>query len=180
MGGADPKSRSWKEKISHEMVEYGVNVIYLTLVFAVFTQYRRLLLAAHDIIYTNYWVAVIQALILGKVIMIGSLFRLGRGLEEKPLIYPTLYKAAVFTIFIAVFTVVEHAIKGLWRGSGITGGIEDLLARGHHELIATLLVYFVALIPFFGVKELGRVFGQERIWALFFRNGAVQSVRGER
>ena len=50
MGSADPKSRGWKDKISHEMVDYAINVAYLALIFAVFTQYRRLLLAAHDII----------------------------------------------------------------------------------------------------------------------------------
>lgn len=178
MGSADPKRGGWKEKISHEILEYAINVAYLTLVFAAFTQYRRLLLAAHDIIYTNYWVAVIQALILGKVIMIGSIFHLGRGLEQKPLIYPTLYKAAVFTSFIGAFTLLEYAIKGLWKGNGIAGGIAELMGRGSHELLAAFLVYFVALIPFFGVKELGRVFGQDRIGALFFRKGAAQSMAG--
>jgi len=178
MGSADPKRGDWKEKISHEMLDYAINVAYLTVVFASFTQYRRLFLAAHDIIYTNYWVAVIQALILAKVIMIGSIFRLGRGLEHKPLIYPTLFKAAVFTLFIGLFTLLEHVIKGVWSGSGIAGGIADLLGRGSHELLAAFLVYFVALIPFFGVKELGRVFGQDRIRALFFRKDAAQSMAG--
>ena len=83
MGSADQKSGRWREKISHEMLEYAINVVYLTLIFAVFTQYRRLLLAAHGIDYTNYWVAVIQALVLGKVIMVGNVFRLGRGLERQ-------------------------------------------------------------------------------------------------
>jgi hypothetical protein len=40
-------------------------VIYLTIVFAAFTVYRRLLLSAHDISYTNYGFALIEALILG-------------------------------------------------------------------------------------------------------------------
>jgi hypothetical protein len=148
----------------------------MNLIFAVFTQYRRLLLAAHGIDYTNCWVAVIQALILGIVIMIGSIFHLGRGLEQRPLIYPTLYKAAVFTLFIGALTLLEHAVKGLWKGNGIAGGIAELLGRGSHELLAAFLGYFVALIPYFGAKELGRVFGQDRIRALFFRKGAVQSM----
>jgi len=40
-------------KIRHELLEYCLNVIYLTLVFASFTVHQRLVLAAHDIIYTN-------------------------------------------------------------------------------------------------------------------------------
>lgn len=163
------KMGNLKEKIFHEMVEYWINVCYLTLVFAAFTQYRRFLLAAHDITYANYGFAVIEALILAKVIMIGDVFRLGRGLENKPLVYPTLYKTVVFTLFVAVFTLIEHGVKGLWKGDGFTSGIVDFLGKGSHEILANSLVVFVAFIPFFGIKELGRVLGQDKIRALFFR-----------
>ena len=151
------------------MVEYWINVAYLTLVFAAFTQYRRFVLAAYDITYTNYGVALIEALILAKVIMIGAVFRLGRGLEQKPLIYPTLLKTVVFSLFVGVFTLIEHGIKGLWRGKGLAGGLVDLLGKGHHELLAGCLVTFVAFIPFFAFRELGRVLGEDKIRVLFFR-----------
>ena len=88
MSLADKKKGNLKDKIFHELVEYWINVLYLALMFAAFTQYRRFLLAAHGITYTNYWVAVIQALVLAKVIMIGGVFRLGRGLENKPSGFP--------------------------------------------------------------------------------------------
>jgi len=174
MDGAGKKRMNWKDKILHEMAEYLFNVIYLALVFAAFTQYRRFLLAAHDIIYTNYWVAVIQALIFGKVIMVGALFRLGRSLDQKPLIIPTLYKAVVFTFLVVVFHLVEHAIKGLWQGNTLTGSLAAFLDRGRHELLAGSLVIFVPLIPFFAVKELGRVLGEDKIRALFFRKRVTE------
>ena len=103
MSSPDKKKGDLKKKIFHEVAEYWINVVYLTLMFAAFTQYRRFILAAYDITYTNYWVAVIEALILAKVIMIGGVFRLGRGLEQKPLIYPTLYKTVVFSFFVRAF-----------------------------------------------------------------------------
>lgn len=180
MSGTIQKTGSWKEKFFREMAEYLINAIYLSLVFAAFTQYRRLVLAAHDIIYTNYWVAVIQALILGKVIMIGALFRLGRSLEQGPLIYSTLYKAVVFTFLVLVFNLIEHVIKGLWTGKGLAGGFAEFLDRWPHELLAGSLVIFVALIPFFAVKELGRVLGQEKIRTLFFRKVDRALVEGDR
>jgi len=46
---------SLKQKIFHEVVEYWINVVYLALVLAAFTQYRRLLLADVGILYANYW-----------------------------------------------------------------------------------------------------------------------------
>jgi len=168
MNGPDKKKGSLKEKVVHEFVEYWINVCYLALVFAAFTQYRRFLLAAHDITYTNYGFAVIEALILAKVIMIGEVARLGRGLERKPLIYPTLYKTVVFSVFVGIFTLIEHAIKGLWQGKGLTGGLVEYFGRGSHELLAGALVTFVVFIPFFAFKELQRVYGKDELRALFF------------
>ena len=165
----DAEQQSWKEKVFHEMVEYGINVIYLALVFSAFVWYRRLVLAAHDITYTNYGVALIEAVILGKVIMIGAVFHPGRSLEQRPLIYPTLYKAVIFTFLVGVFTLIEHAIKALWAGNGLTAGLVGFFDKGPHELLAGLLVIFVALIPFFAIKELGRVLGEDKIMGLFFR-----------
>jgi hypothetical protein len=36
-------------------------------------------------------------------------------------------------------------------------------------LLANVLVMFVAFIPFFAFKELGRVLRKGRVWELFFR-----------
>jgi hypothetical protein len=163
------------EKVRHELIEYAFNVVYLMLVFAAFTQYRRFLLAEYSITYTNYWVGLIGALILGKVIMIGSIFRFGRWFEDKPLIVPTIYKAVIFSVFVLVFRVVEYAIKGLLHGDGLAAALVAFFAqKGMDEVLANLLVVLVALIPFFAVKELGRVLGRERIAALFFRNRVGQ------
>lgn len=169
-GANDELSISWKSKLRHEMIEYVVNVVYLALVFAGFTQYRRLLLAAHDISYTNYWVAVIEALILGKVIMVGGVINLGRRMEQKPLIFSTLYKTLVFTAFVALFSLLEHMAKGAWQGIGVLGGLHNLLAKDPNEMLARSLMIFVSLFPFFGVKELGRVLGKETIARLFFKS----------
>ena len=157
-----------KQKAKHELIEYAVNVAYLAIVFAAFTWYRRLILASYDIDYTNYWVALIQALILGKVVMIGGIFRLGRSLEDKPLIVSSLYKTAVFCLFCAAFTVVEHTVVGLWSGEGIGGGFHDFSEKGSHEIVANTLMLFVSLFPFFAFRELGRVFGRERFRDIFF------------
>ena len=167
---AEKKIDRIKQKFMLELYEYVINVIYLTFAFAAFTQYRRLLLASYDISYTNYWFSVIQALILGKVIMVGGLFRFGRRLEQRPLIFATLYKSVVFTLLVGLFTLIEHGLSGLWSGVGFAGGIAGYLDQGVHEILANSLVVFVALVPFFAVKEISLVLGRQKIWALFFRS----------
>jgi hypothetical protein len=157
------------------MAVYWCYVAYLTLVFAAFTQYRRFILADVGIAYTNYWVALIEALILAKVIMVGDALRLGRNLEGKPLIVPTLVKTVVFTFLVSAFTFIEYGVKGLWESGEFLEGIMDFLGQGPQEIFANALVVFAAFIPFFAIRELARMFGGEgRLLALFFKKREVQ------
>ncbi len=167
------KKAGWKQKLFLEMTAYWINVAYLTILFAVFTSYRRLILANYDISYSNWGVSLIKALVLAKVIMVGSLFHFGRSLENKPLIFSTLFKSGLFTLWVALFALVESAIRGFLHGKGLAGALDHLLSEGTHEFFAKCLVVFVAFIPFFAFKELGRVLGKGRIWGLFFRKGPV-------
>ena len=175
------KPETLAEKARHELIEYAVNVVYLAIVFAAFTWYRRLILASYDIAYTNYWVALIEALILGKVIMIGGIFRLGRRLDDRPLIFSSLYKTAVFCLFCAAFTVVEHTVVGLWRSEGLAAGLHELAEKGAHEVLANTLMLFVSLFPFFAFRELGRVFGRDRFKDIFFlrRHDLAKQAEGK-
>ena len=170
MNGTDAQPGRLTAKVRRELLEYAVNVVYLALVFTAFTEYRRLLLDEYSIVYANYWVGLIGALILGKVVMIGGVFRLGRWLESKPLIVPTVYKALLFSGCVLLLRVVEYSIRGLVRGDSLSAALNEFFTqKGVDEVLANLLAVFVTLLPFFAVKELGRVLGRERIADLFFR-----------
>ena len=169
MNGAIKEITGWKQKIAHEMAEYWINFVYLAVFFGMFTWYRRLILAEYQIIYLHYGVALAEAAILAKVIMLGDILRLGRGLEDKPLIFPTLYKTAIFGVWVGAFSVIEHMISGFLHGKGLAGGFDELVSKGRYELLAGCLVTFFALIPFFAFKELERVLGEGRIRGLLFR-----------
>ena len=175
MSNPDKKEGNLKTKLLHEVKAYWIYVAYLSLVFAAFTQYRRLILADVGIIYTDYGVAVIEALILAKVLMIGDMLHLGRGLEHKPLIFSTLLKTAIFTLFVSLFTFIEHAIKGLIKGEGALEGAMEFLGKGPYEVLAGGLVIFTAFIPLFALREVGRAMGGEgKLLALFFKRRDVQ------
>jgi len=112
-------------------------------------------------------------MVLAKVVMVGSLFHFGRSLENKPLIFPTLFKSILFTLWVAIFALAESTIRGFLHGKGWAGALDHLLSEGTDEFFSKCLVVFVAFIPFFAFKELGRVFGKGIIWELFFRKGPV-------
>lgn len=114
----------WKQRAKREFVRYWINFTYLAVVFGLFAWYRRLILAEYEIRYLKYGVAIIEALILAKVILLAEMMGLGREFEQKPLIYPTLYNSVIFSLFVGVFALIEHTVGGLlheragWRLGG--------------------------------------------------------------
>jgi hypothetical protein len=173
MTGRSENNANWKRKLFLEMTAYSINVAYLTILFAVFTSYRRLILAQYDITYENWGISFIKAMVLAKVVMVGGLFHFGRRLEKKPLILLTLFNSFLFTVWVALFASVESAVRGLLHNKGLAGALDHLLSEGTHEFYAKCLIVFVSFIPFFAFKELGRVLGKGKIWEWFFRKGQV-------
>jgi hypothetical protein len=163
------KQAEWKQKIVHEMTEYWINFVYLAVVFFTFTSYRRLILAEYQVGYLNYGIAVIEAAVLAKIILLGEAARIGRKYEDKALIIPTLHKTIVFVIWVIGFKILEHMIGGLLRGKGLAGGFHDLISKDGYEVLANALVMISAFVPFFAIKELGRLIGRKKLRALFFR-----------
>ncbi len=176
MSETNKKKAGWKQKMVHEAVEYYINFVYLAAVLIAFIWYRRLILAEYQIQYQEYWVPLVEAAVLAKVMMIGGLLRLNRGLEHKPLILPTLFRTVIFSVWVGLFSLLEKTIRGLLHGKGLMGGFEALTSKGRYELLASCIVIFVAFIPFFAFSELGRVLGEGKIRALFFLGGVTPTA----
>lgn len=162
-------SSSLKEKAIEEFRMFWVIAIYLAVMLSAFTWYRRFLLSESGINYFHYWSAVLQALILAKVILIGEALHLGRRYEGSALILSVLFKALVFGIFIALFGVLEHVIEGLVRRETWDQIAHGLVSAGLDEVLARTVMIIVTLIPFFAFWETDRVLGDHKLFSLFFQ-----------
>lgn len=166
----DGKKKNFKEKFKEEFIEYWINVVYLSFYFGVFITYKRLILAQHNIDFEEYGAAFFSAFVLGKVVSVGGMMKLGTKLENKPLIISILFKSVIFTIWLAVFNVIEELISGYFKSNTLQGAMDYVSHHlGTNEYFAGLLVVFTSFIPFFAVKELSRVLGYKTITALFFK-----------
>ena len=162
----------WKQAVRRELVEYWINFAYLAVFFGVFTWYRRLILAEYEIGYYHYGVALIEALILAKVVLLGGAFKLSRHSEDRPLIFATLRNAAVFTVWVGLFEIVEHTLGGVLKGKGLDHGLHYLAHQGRDALLAKCLVTFVAFLPYFAFGELAHLLGEGKLMALFFHGNS--------
>jgi hypothetical protein len=98
--------------------------------------------------------------------------RLGKRQEHKPLVYSTIYKSFAFALLVAVFHILEDAVKGVLHGEGTVGAFAALSGRGMSEILARSVVMFCAFLPFFALRETERVSGEDRLADLFLRSRA--------
>ena len=172
MKTVNEKKKGLKQTIRDELISYWLIVLYMAIFFGAFANYRRLLLAHYGISYDEYGIAVIRALVLGKVVLMAEALRLGRGYEEKPLIVPTLSKTFLFTVCVAVFDIAEGLVRGLIGGLGPMGAVDEVTSRFNYEWLSRVLVIFLAFLPLFAVRELRRVLGRG-VTDIFFRRSSA-------
>jgi hypothetical protein len=166
----DTSHRTLKQKAYHELKEFFGIALYLWVILALFQLYRSLLLREEHIsVVAHQWFAVINALALGKVLLIAKALHLGEWADDWPLIYPTLLKSALFTIVLACFKILEDAGLGMYRGKSFQQSIADMGGGTLNGILCVSLILFVTLIPFFVITELQGVLGEGKLMQLFFR-----------
>jgi len=166
-------SPSLKEKAIEELRLFWVIAIYLTVMLAAFAWYRRLVMFAAGISYLHYGAAVIEALILAKVILIGQALGLGKRFEGSRLILSVLFKSVVYGAFIATFSVLEHVVEGLAHRDTWDQIANSVVSAGRAEILARTVMMIVTLVPFFAFWETDRIMGDHKLFKLFFRKRAA-------
>ena len=162
---------SLKEKAVSQLKEFFGMFLYVWVLLALFDIHQSIILAQEHINYQAQGFAIINALILAKVLLIGEDLHLARRFEYKALAYSILYKSLVFAVFLIGFHIVEDVVVGMIRGRTIAqtftttgvGSLQGLLSRG--------AIVFVALIPFLAFREIGLVIGKRELWSLLLTRG---------
>jgi hypothetical protein len=105
---------------------------------------------------------------LAKVMVVVEDLDLGRWLPCRPLIYPILQESFLLTALFICFHVVEHIVIGLVKGESLAASIQQIGGGGLAGLACVAAIFFIALIPFFAFKHVGRELGEHRRNAMLF------------
>ena len=171
-------SKSLKAKAADEFRRFLVLFFYLWILFGVFVLNQGVVLREHGFDFAPQGFAFINALVFAKVMMLFEIFDPGRWLRKRPLIYPILYENSGSDGPLPCRPCArkdarrtasrkdngrEHALIG---GGGLLG------------LLSTTAILFIALIPFFGLRNLSLAMGEGRLWAMIFEQPSAEE--GER
>jgi hypothetical protein len=152
--------------------------VYLAFLLTAFATYRSLVLAEYENIYVKYGAPIIESLLLAKIISIGRFLRLGEGrFRNHALVVISVYKAVVFSIFSVAFFLLEHLVTGWLRGKSSTLIFQEILSQTIWEIVAKVVVLFVAFIPLFAIWEMGSALGESNLFDLFFKRNTVEPRR---
>jgi hypothetical protein len=166
------QTKSLRQKVMHRAVEeikrFGVMFLYLWILFGLFALHERIILHENGLNFTRQGFALINALILAKVMLIAEDLNLGRWLQHRPLIYPILHQSFIFAVVFICFHVVESVVVGLIKGETAAASVPVIGGGGFAGLVCVAVILFVALIPFFAFRDLNRQLGAGRLNAMLF------------
>jgi hypothetical protein len=157
-----------KQKLFHGFSKFAVMFVYLWVLFSTFTLYESVAMAERGVDYTAYGLAALNALVLGKVMLVVDELNVARGFEGKPLAYPILYRSVIFAVVFIAFRVVENSIRSILRGGTL---LESLPHWGERPLLRAVsigVLMTLTLIPYFAFKEIDRALGKGALRELVF------------
>jgi len=160
-------------RVRHELVQYWIICAYLYVCFAAIVFYKTAVLRANGIEYAPYGTALVEALLVGKFLMIGHAVGLGDSHRPRRMALALLTKAVILLLFLMALSAAEEVIRGLIHGRTVLDAVRDLWGGTLLQVFATSLLMLLILIPYLAFKEMARVIGPERLRAILFaRDGA--------
>ena len=169
-------SRSVKDRLVHEATRFGLMFVYLWLVFGLFVLNERIIRGQMGLGYQPQGFALINALVLAKVMLIAEDLNLDRGLRRQPLVYAALGEAVLFAIVFIAFHVLERVVVGLLHGSALVASVPGFGGGGFAGLVTVAAILFIMLIPYFAFRDIGRALGPGEFRRLLFSRPAVAGI----
>jgi len=164
--------RTLKTILLDEAKEFAGIFAYLLVVFGLFVLHEWVVLSSNHIGYRFYGFALINALILAKIILVGEGLHFAERFKDRPLVYPIAYKSLAFTVLLISAYIVEEVLVGMLHGKTAAQGVPELGGGTVGGFISVMIIICVALVPFFAFREISQVFGEGELSALLFTRGA--------
>jgi hypothetical protein len=140
---------------------------YLWVLLGLFALHKSIILNEPGLLYHQGF-AVINALVLAKVMFVAEAFQVADHLKHKPLIYPIAYKSAVFSVLLISSRIFEEVLPGMWHGKTVTESIADLDGGSLEGILVFGVIGFIVLMPFFALREFARDIGDDKLFEQFF------------
>jgi len=160
----------WKKRALDELRKLSITVMYLWVLLSVFGLHREIILASYHINYSaKFGFAFINAVILAKFMWLGEIIlHAEKKAARKALLYSTLWNAALFAVILLVCHLLEEVLVKVWHDHSFAASFSEAVTDPR-DMLATMVLMFVVLTPFFFAKGLIEILGKDEIKRLLLK-----------
>jgi hypothetical protein len=165
-------------RIYHQVIQFLLIAFYLFVVFGVLALHEEVVAAKNGIAYHFYGFAAINAIILGKVMLVAEDINFAtRFFKDSPRVYAIMFKAVAFTILFLLFDIVEEVLVGAFHGKTVGESFPRIGGGSLRGIFFMIVIITILLIPFFAYREIGQVLGERKLHSLVFTRAKPQLER---
>jgi hypothetical protein len=159
MTSATGREASIGQRLQHELRNYLVVSAYLFVCFAAILFYKAAILSEAGQSFAPLGLAAGKALILGKFLLLGEAAGVGTRVGARSVLQRIAIRALFFLALLVALTLVEEIVVGLVHGESLAGALAALGERPLPELLASILLMLLVLLPLAAVTEISRALG---------------------
>lgn len=163
------RAHNLQKRIVEELKRLAVILIYLWVLFWLFSLYEFVILRKRGIYFSpQEGFALISALIFAKVMLVALDLGLGRRIPRRPMIVPILGESFILAIICIAFYVLEHLATGFFKHKTLADSVPAVGGGGLLGYVTVAVIFFIELLPYFAFRNLNRELGPGRLNAMLF------------
>src|SRR6266446_1541173 len=169
--------------ILHEWLEMLPPTIFFFVGFNFIVLTTNLLVAQYLVAVSNFMLATLAALVVGKAVLVANKIPLLRRYDRAPLIQPILFKTAFYWVVVFLARLLERFVQFALEGNPPGDFIAYLITTfSWHRFSAISLWILVLFLIYVTVSEFSQLFGPGELRRLFFtsRPSELQLNRRQR
>ena len=132
--------------ILKELRELFAITLYFLSCFVIFLTLKKLLLEEYNIQINILAAAIIGALIIAKVVLIGEKTNLGNRFARKTLLFHIIWRSLVYTTVVFFVTLAEHLFVCYRKVGNISQAVSELWV--HHNIYHFFAMNIAVAISF--------------------------------
>ena len=169
--------------IVHEWLEMLPPTIFFFVGFNFIVLTANLLVAEYLVAVSNFMLATLAALVVGKAVLVANKMSLLRRYDRAPLIKPILYKTAFYWVVVFLVRLLERFVHFAAEGNSPSDFPSYLVNTfSWHRFSAVSLWIMALFLIYVTATEISHLFGPGELRRLFFtsRPSELQLNRRQR
>jgi hypothetical protein len=158
--------------LRHELTIWFWVSLYLFVLFTAVLLYGWAKSGTQGRAITEVGLAAMQAVVLGKFVLFGKIFGVGVLPKREPLVRRVLRRTFSILLVVAAFVALEEMAVSVFHGGTAMDGLREYADRGAPDLLASMLLMYLVLMPLSMLLEFARHFPPGEIKAIFFGHGS--------